>query len=88
MAKKENLAKEVQKLAVALGAHGLINGDEQSLFLSQAITLVLHAGQKADHAAVLSSHLLRATEDLLLLCGEEDAKNVLSKRAIREMGAN
>jgi hypothetical protein len=88
MADKVELARKIHELSKALEAHGTINGDDQAMFLSQSITLILHASQKAEHALILSRYLHRASGDLLALCEGADLQEVLSERAKEDFGSN
>lgn len=86
---KSEIATQVKKLADALGVHGVINTDGQSLFLAQAINLILKAAQDPEDALILSIHLQRATEELLMANDSDvNPSEILAARAQEKESLN
>jgi hypothetical protein len=86
---KSKIATQVKKLADSLGVHGVINTDGQSLFLAQAINLILVAAADPKDAMILTKHLLRATEELAMANGDaEMSSKILASRAREKQSLN
>lgn len=80
--KKREVFNKIMQLVKTAETLADTTEDEQTMFLSESLRLVLIAGSDPDSARLLSEHLIHYIEELEMLKGETQAVDFLKEKQL------